>query len=150
MKAKGFLDIRLLTYLRMRQDIGAGFKNIRKLQEGRKEAADAFRMIKGGKFEASDFKKLVSKEKKLIKNSKVAERQFFQLLQKNCIVMYIVIKIIRKEMIKEIDAAKHFEIPQVLSQTDLDAKRKIFQEMIKEFREEHKSILEEWQMAKAA
>lgn len=148
-KEKVFIDNRLYNYWRMRSEI-RGANIIKELREVRTDVAGAFKKFKADKLTPKNFEKLLAEEKKLVKHAKDSASKFFKLLDNSCIIMHIIIKLIRNLVNKEYDAWKNHEIPEAIWDKEKDTKKDIMKEFENYLRAEHKAVLEEWQMAKAA
>jgi hypothetical protein len=145
-KRKGFIDWRLLNYLSMRGDISVSISHIVRMQKNINELDGIFKNIRAHKAKEDDMTKFIELEKKSAKDARKSSSHIFDLLEKNCIIMYIVLKIIRKELVKEIEAVKKFEIPAAMEKLDEEKKKHILNVLEHNFRVEHESILQEWQM----
>jgi predicted small secreted protein len=149
-KLSGFVDINIVNYLVMRFDIKNAVKNISRVRKNIEDIEGLYNKIKSRKFTEDDIKNLVLAEKKAVKEARKAAEESFKLLKRNCIIVYIILKILRNELTREMEAARNFEIPRKMADADDITKRRILKIMEDNFRAEHEGILQEWQMIKAA
>jgi hypothetical protein len=149
-KRAGFIDIRIVNYLVMRSDVKNAVNNISKIRKNVEDIENVYNKIKSRKSTEEDIKNLLLAERKSVKEARKAAEESFNLLKRNCIIVYIVLKILRNELGKEMEAARHFEIPRKMAEADDITKRRILRTMENNFRTEHEGILQEWQMVKAA